>query len=242
MERVELKEKAKEKIKGNLWYLWKPLVFFELIVFLIVFLIVLPLVIAEVDENTINLITNIVTSVFSIIETVFMVGYAKYTLDFVRGKKQDWKAPFSFIKDHFIAVILLSLLVDLIILGGTILLIVPGIIFAIGHTFYQEVYVDNEDLKTMEVVKKSWNLTKGYKMDIFILTLSFIGWGILGVFTLGILYIWLIPYMNVTLLLFYEGLTKKDKVRKEEPVNNEKIATKEEKTKKTNKKRKKNKN
>lgn len=210
MDRVKLKEKAKEKIKGNLWYLWKPLVYFDLIVFLVVFLLVVSLVVAKVDENTMNLIVSIVSGIFSFIETVFMVGFAKYVLDFVRGKKEDWKAPLSFIKEHFATIIVVSLLVDLIIFGGMILLVIPGIIFAIGHTYYQEVFVDNNKLSPMEVVKKSWNLTKGYKMDIFILTLSFIGWELLGALTFGILYIWLIPYMQVTMLLFYEELRKKN--------------------------------
>ena len=48
----------------------------------------------------------------------------------------------------------------------------------------------------------------GYKMDYFMLVLSFFGWLLLGIFTLGILYIWLVPYMNVTFILYYEELKK----------------------------------
>ena len=43
-------------------------------------------------------------------------------------------------------------------------------------------------------------------MELFILLLSFIGWEIVASLTLGILYIWLMPYMMVTLTLAYEAL------------------------------------
>ena len=213
MDRAELKEEAKKKIKDNKWYIWKPYVFFGLIVFLISFVIFLPLALL-VDESVVNVVSTILSCIASLVGTVFAVGYSKYCLDFVRGKKQDWKACFDFIKKHFGTVILLSILIGLIILGGMLLLIVPGIIFAIGHSLYQEVYADNPELSATEAVKKSWNLTKGYKKDIFVLYLSFIGWQLLAVLTLGILYIWLTPYMTVTQLLFYEELVKKEKTKK----------------------------
>ena len=44
-------------------------------------------------------------------------------------------------------------------------------------------------------------------MEYFLLILSFIGWSILGAFTFGILYIWLIPYMNATMANYYRSLT-----------------------------------
>ena len=36
----------------------------------------------------------------------------------------------------------------------------------------------------------------GHKMDFFVLQLSFIGWHILAVFTLGLLEIWIVPYQK----------------------------------------------
>ena len=46
-------------------------------------------------------------------------------------------------------------------------------------------------------------------MDLFIFGLSFIGWTILASLTLGLLYIWLMPYMIVATTLLYEELKKK---------------------------------
>ena len=47
---------------------------------------------------------------------------------------------------------------------------------------------------------------KGYKADYFVFMLSFLGWILLGVLTLGILYIWLYPYMETAKILYYEKL------------------------------------
>ena len=47
---------------------------------------------------------------------------------------------------------------------------------------------------------------KGHKMRCFLLSLSFIGWILLGILTLGIGYIWLIPYMYTTMAAFYQDV------------------------------------
>ena len=50
----------------------------------------------------------------------------------------------------------------------------------------------------------------GHKMDYFILNLSFFGWAILGIFTFGLLYLWLIPYMQVTFANFYNEIKEQN--------------------------------
>ncbi|MGN0187254.1 MAG: DUF975 family protein [Paludibacteraceae bacterium] len=46
----------------------------------------------------------------------------------------------------------------------------------------------------------------GHKMKLFLLDLSFIGWGILCVLTFGIGFLWLAPYISVSHAHFYEEL------------------------------------
>ena len=47
-------------------------------------------------------------------------------------------------------------------------------------------------------MKESKNLMKGYKLDLFLLWLSFIGWALLAILTLGIGFLWLSPYVSTT--------------------------------------------
>ena len=49
-------------------------------------------------------------------------------------------------------------------------------------------------------------MMKGHKFDLFFLQLSFIGWGILSVFTGGIGLLWLMPYMMSAQAAFYQDI------------------------------------
>ena len=69
---------------------------------------------------------------------------------------------------------------------------------------------DNDDMSGKESCELSQKLMKGNKGNLFVLSLSFIGWAILTVFTLGIGTFWLIAYTNVSVICFYETLANKD--------------------------------
>lgn len=79
---------------------------------------------------------------------------------------------------------------------------------------------DNPNMSAIEVVNESARMMKGNRWKFFLLDLSFIGWAILAVFTLGIGYLWLLPYMQVAIVCFYEHLLGKNEVisNKEENV------------------------
>lgn len=47
----------------------------------------------------------------------------------------------------------------------------------------------------------------GHKMEFFVLQLSFIGWDLLGMLTLGIGYLWISPYKQMTFVNYYRHLT-----------------------------------
>ena len=207
MDRVELKTRAKELIKGNKWFIWKPVIFYSLAIFLATFIIMLPFGLAfDAKSTAYVIILSIVSFISGLLETIFMFGYAKYCLDFVRGQKDDWKDTLKFGMKYFVPILLIDLLFALNIIFGYILLIIPGIIATIGLVFVQEVFADNQELGVIETLRKAWNVTNGHKVDLFVLGLSFIGWSILACLTLGILYIWLVPYMIVTFILAYEKL------------------------------------
>ena len=55
---------------------------------------------------------------------------------------------------------------------------------------------------------KLYRMMKGNRGKIVLLSVSFIGWAILTVFTLGIGYLWLMPYMMVAEVCFYEKVAK----------------------------------
>ncbi len=91
----------------------------------------------------------------------------------------------------------------------TVAIILVGIYIAISLSQTYFILYDEPELNVMRVLEKSFDMMENYILEYFILVISFIGWAILGIFTLGILYLWLTPYMLVSLAIFY------DKVRKD---------------------------
>lgn len=88
----------------------------------------------------------------------------------------------------------------------TLLLVVPGIIKAISYSQTLFIAIDNPEISANDAIDKSKEMMNGYKWKYFLLALSFIGWIILGIFTLGIGFLWIIPYISIANAKFYEDL------------------------------------
>lgn len=74
------------------------------------------------------------------------------------------------------------------------------------YTIVEYIGNDKPELTGKQVVEESARLMKGNRLKFFGLQLSFIGWVLLAVLTLGIGFIWLIPYMEISNVKFYEQL------------------------------------
>lgn len=96
---------------------------------------------------------------------------------------------------------------------GSVLLIVAVIWSTTKSYYYQITYViaaEKPELSSEEVVQESEKLMSGKRGKLFALQLSFIGWAILSAFTMGIGYLWLIPYVEFAEIAFYKFLCEKD--------------------------------
>ena len=86
----------------------------------------------------------------------------------------------------------------------TLLFIIPGIIKAFSYAMTPFILDEYPELSPVEAIHRSRMMMKGHKFDLFWLYLSFIGWAILCLFTAGIGYLWLAPYMQTAEAAFYE--------------------------------------
>jgi len=87
-----------------------------------------------------------------------------------------------------------------------LLLIVPGIIavYAYSQTYY--ILADDKEIGVNDAIKKSKEMMKGHKWKLFCLGCRFIGWGLLCILTLGIGFLWLIPYAQTSSAKFYDDI------------------------------------
>jgi uncharacterized membrane protein len=57
-----------------------------------------------------------------------------------------------------------------------------------------------------EAITKSRKMMNGHKKELFALQLSFMGWFLLSLLTLGLGFFWLIPYYSATEAQFYRKI------------------------------------
>ena len=97
--------------------------------------------------------------------------------------------------------------------AGLVLILVGSIWGTMKFYYYQLAYlllIDNPDMMPADAVLKSKELMTNNRGKLFCLQLSFIGWAILGAFTFGIGYLWLIPYIQFSTICFYNKLIGKE--------------------------------
>ena len=88
----------------------------------------------------------------------------------------------------------------------TLLLIVPGIIKSFSYAMTPYILKDNPNMRDNEAIELSMRMMEGHKWELFWLYLSFIGWFLLSLLTLGIGFIFLLPYVYASVANFYEDL------------------------------------
>lgn len=102
----------------------------------------------------------------------------------------------------------LQLLQIVYVVLWTMLFIIPGIIAGYRYAMAPFVMLENPDMTPSEAIAASKQMMEGHKMELFLLDLSFIGWEILCIFTLGIGYLWLRPYRNAAYAAFFRSFKR----------------------------------
>lgn len=198
MNRSELKNKAKESLKGK----YGDAIALLLISYGIVCVLGFIIGFSGLDEKTAE---SVISSLSVVVSSLIGFGSISYFLKLSRNEPVTYRELFSK-KNMAGSYIAISLLVGLFTTLWSLLFIIPGIIAALNYSLVYYIKLDNPNLSSMEVISKSKEMMRGHKWDFCVLMLSFIGWEILGIFTLGILYLWLVPYMQVTYANFYNSI------------------------------------
>lgn len=88
----------------------------------------------------------------------------------------------------------------------TLLFIVPGVVKSFAYVLTPYILEDNPEISANQAINLSCRMMKGHKFELFLLMLSFIGWILVGILTLGVGYLWLIPYMYTAMAAFYQDV------------------------------------
>lgn len=135
----------------------------------------------------------------------FQLGLTKFILSIARNREPRIEQLFEGFND-FTRSMQAYLRMLLYIILWSLLLIVPGIIAAFSYSMTFYILADDPNISAVDALNKSKSMMDGHKMDLFLMSLSFIGWAFLCILTLGIGFLWLFPYMNVSIAKFYQDI------------------------------------
>lgn len=136
---------------------------------------------------------------------VGMLGMAIYSLKYTYNQEAsiaDMFAGFEQIMRAFCLYIIMGIFVLL----WSLLFLIPGIIKSLSYSMSYYILAENPEMTAMKALNKSKEITQGHKWDLFVTLLSFMGWGLLATISCGIGYLWLVPYMNITMANIYNQI------------------------------------
>lgn len=205
--RAELKAMAKAQIKGNIGML-----------FVITLIVGVISGLASAILSLIPVVGSLAATI--IITPAFTISVLRVYQNLVREQKPQVGDAFAGFDDFWTA-FKAQLLVSVFTFLWSLLFVIPGIIKAFSYSQTMLIVAENKGISAREALNRSKAMMEGHKMDLFVLGLSFIGWGLLCGITFGIAYIWVGPYMQATMVNFYNDV----KPVEAEPVVEEPVAT-----------------
>ncbi|HUC92147.1 MAG TPA: DUF975 family protein [Paenibacillus sp.] len=185
--RPEIRAAARESLSGK----WGKAVAITLIYYAI-------LIAAEM----VPLVGSIVSLLIS---GAFALGIALYFLGLARSANPPVATMFEGFR-RFGKTLGLYLLIAIFTFLWMLLLVVPGIIAGYRYSQAYFILIDNPDIGPLEAIRRSKDMMAGHKWRLFVLHLSFIGWFLLSLLTLGIGLLWLYPYYMASTAHFYDNL------------------------------------
>ena len=184
----EIKSKAKHQINGKIAKLFLITIIYTIILLL---------------SNIFSLVTFGVSSI--IIVPCIIMGYYNIYLKLVETCEVEVSKLYSGfnIMGKSIGLVFLQ---NIYIFLWSLLFVIPGIIKSFSYSMSYYIMLENPEIGINEAIKKSSKIMEGNKLKLFLLQLSFIGWFLLAPFTFGLLYIYIIPYIQTSMVNFYNSI------------------------------------
>ncbi len=186
--REQLKQQAKQQIKGKIGILF-----------------LMSIIVAGI-----SILVNYVPIIGSLANAIVIAPAFSISLIMIYMKVADYEEiKVGDIFEgfyHFWGAFKITFLVGLFTFLWSLLFVIPGIVKAYSYSMAFYIYAENKDMGALEAIRKSKEMMHGHKMDLFVLALSFLGWGLLCAITFGIAYIYVGPYMQTTYMNFYRAI------------------------------------
>jgi uncharacterized membrane protein len=158
----------------------------------------------EMTKEGLPILSLILAIASGALQIIVGIGFIRISLRFCDREKGEYADLFSCLP-LFFPYLLASILYGLIVVGGMILLVIPGIIWAIKYMFFSYLMVDRR-VGPMEAIKGSSAITKGVKGKLFLFLLALMGINLLGAMALLIGLLATIPTSMLATAYVYRKL------------------------------------
>ena len=177
-------------------------------------------------------IAFLITLLLDILSGIFLLGLARFYLNLVCSRPLSVMDVFYGFRHHTdkalitrALIVLMELIVMLpflvctafyraressvLFLFSCITLVIGGILYVYIILLYSQAYyilAEHPEMSGKEALDASIEMMDGHKMDYFVLLLSFIPWILLCTITCGLAVLYVYPYMDATLVNFYQAI------------------------------------
>lgn len=224
----ELKAIAREQLKGKYGTVILIMIVYSVVSF--VFSMINSFFLGE------SMVSFGITVIIMLLTTVLSLGIVKLFLNIAREEEFGINDLFWGFKNHPDKIIVVTILLFLLELVPAVVMTVFIVFFAVTNSNFAlilmvvgciaafvamcvigfmyalvtTILADDKELSAIEAMRLSRELMKGNKLRYFYLSLTFIGWMLLGMLSFGIAYLWIMPYMSLTTVHFYLDLREKN--------------------------------
>lgn len=151
------------------------------------------------------------TGIGVIFSGVVAFGYAIFSLELIKTKKAKLGAFFSGTFKNFFKKWGASLLISLYTFLWSLLFLIPGFVKYYAYAMTPYIMAEKPNMGINDAITKSREMMKGHKWQLFWLDLSFTGWMLLSILTLGIALVFVWPYYSAARAAFYREIKRSAK-------------------------------
>lgn len=169
-------------------------------------------IIGKPTQEQLNKAVAIILAVLAILLKIFIINPLNISIARMYLESKSYKVKFGRLKYAFNKEYYLNIVKSVIVLDVYKFLwsftLIGGIVKSYSYRMVNFIIAENPEIKPLNALTLSRKMMNHYKMNAFLIDLSFLGWNILRILTIGVAGILVDPYYNFTYVEFYYLLRK----------------------------------
>ena len=169
-------------------------------------------IIGKPTQEQLNKAVAIILAVLAILLKIFIINPLNISIARMYLESKSYKVKFgrlkyAFNKEYYLNIVKSVIVLDVYKFLWSLTLI-GGIVKSYSYRMVNFIMAENPKIKPLNALTLSRKMMNHYKMNAFLIDLSFLGWNILRISTIGVAGILVDPYYNFTYVEFYYLLRK----------------------------------